>query len=273
MTVTPPDPIEPPDPEEMLNRVGSQRFTSRQQRFAHSDEVMSINYGIPEPIYNEVMGMVDPVKVNSVFQGIPTAASTDEYFDAIQIFADESGRFMHPDDAPLYTGLPAKGYRYLNMSDETDKDMTVSSAPSQISEVPTSTTNPDRPRTVAAGYDIREMKLTVVFRDGTFYNYYLDGLGRAAANRMWQNFKRARSKGRYIYTYLDGLPRGAADVSTMSSVAREALYRLSRTGQILRGGYTGNQKPGSKRGTGGKHTSYKTGNEGSTIRKRRRRNP
>ena len=265
MTVTPPDPIYPPDPEEMLNRIGSRSFNKKQQAFAHSDDVLRINYGIPEPIYKQANELVDSSKVSSIFQGIPVAASTDEYFDAIQVFADESGQFMHPDDSPLYSPLPTLGSRYQNYS--TSGDKTADSAPAQISEVPTSTTNPDRPRTVAAGYDIQEMKITVVFRDGTFYNYYLDGLGRAAANRIWQNFKRARSKGRFIYTYLDGLPRGAADVSTMSAGARETLYRLSRTSQILRSGYTGKQKPGSKRGTG-----YRRGNLGGTGRSRAKRN-
>lgn len=253
--------IQPPDPEEMLERVNrsarrrgvSTDFSQADIDFAHREDVLSINYGIPEDVYEEARGMVDPGEISSLFQGIPISASTDEYFDAIAVFADESGQFMHPDDSPLYSSLPAKGYRYQNLS---SVSKTADSAPSPISEVPTSTTNPNRPRTVAAGYDVREMKLTVVFRDGTFYNYYLDGLGRAAANRTWQNFKRARSKGRFIYTYLDQLPRGAADVSTMNAAARETLYRLSRTGQILRSGYTGKQKPGSRRGTGGKHTSY-----------------
>jgi hypothetical protein len=273
MTVTPPEPIQPPDPEEMLRRVGSNRFNVSQKRFAHSEEVLQINYGIPEPIYGEAMGMVDPTKVGSLFQGIPVAASSDEYFDAISIFADESGRFMHPDDAALYGSRPAKGYRYTNTYDPLNK--IPDSEPALISEVPTSTTNPNRPRTVAAGYSPKEKKITVVFRDGTFYNYFLGSLDEKSAgtaNRMWQNFKRARSKGRFIYTYLDQLPRGVADVSTISASAREALYRLSRTSQILRSGYTGKQKPGSKRGTfTNKHTTYRPGNSGGTPRARAKR--
>jgi hypothetical protein len=121
---------------------------------------------------------------------------------------------------------------------------------------------PERPRTIAAGYDKARQCLTVVFRDGTYYNYYeVDG-------RTWQNFKRAKSKGRFILTYLDSHPRGVANVSSLPSSAREALYRISRTGQIKRSGVTGNQKAGSKRGGRG---SYKSGNLGGTGRARQKK--
>ena len=39
--------------------------------------------------------------------------------------------------------------------------------------------------------------MTVIFRDGTFYNYY------SVSGLEWTNFKRARSKGRFIRMYLD----------------------------------------------------------------------
>lgn len=101
-----------------------------------------------------------------------------------------------------------------------------SEAPAPISVVPTSTTNPERPRTVAAGYDRARGVITVVFRDGTFYNYY------EVTPAEWQDFKRRVSKGRYIYRYLDFKPRGPAKASSIPASARKALYGYSRSMQV-----------------------------------------
>jgi hypothetical protein len=99
-------------------------------------------------------------------------------------------------------------------------------SPADITVVPTSTTNPDRPRTVAAGYDEDEEKLTVIFRDGTFYNYY------EVSGGEWAAFKANRSKGAIIARMLDFKPRGPADVSSLSKKAQQAFYRYSRGAQI-----------------------------------------
>lgn len=112
-------------------------------------------------------------------------------------------------------------------------DRTNATGPAAITQRPTSTTNPRRPRTVAAGYDPDRKTLTVVFRDGTFYNYYDVSKG------MWQSFKSAPSKGKYIRRYLDAKPRGDADMSFLSSQAAELFYRVSRTNQILFNGHEG----------------------------------
>ena len=98
------------------------------------------------------------------------------------------------------------------------------------SVIPTSSSNPERPRTVAAGYDkVREV-LTVVFRDGTFYNYY------EVRPTEWQDFKRRVSKGRYIYENLDFKPRGPANVNSVPAGARRTLYGLARLNQLKSGG-------------------------------------
>ncbi len=109
--------------------------------------------------------------------------------------------------------------------------------PAAITVRPTSTTNPRRPRTVAAGYDRDRETLTVVFRDGTFYNYY------NVSYQMWYAFKSAKSKGKYIREKLDSKPRGYAEMSYLSQQAQELFYRVSRTNQLL---YQGNQglRPG-----------------------------
>lgn len=100
-------------------------------------------------------------------------------------------------------------------------------SPAAITVRPTSSSNPKRPRTVAAGYDPARRVLTVVFRDGTFYNYYEVG------PQMWESFRGSWSKGWYIKRWLDKKPRGMADMSYASARAQEELYRISRTNQIL----------------------------------------
>jgi len=131
-------------------------------------------------------------------------------------------------------------------------------SPADITVVPTSTTNPARPRTVAAGYDEEEEKLTVIFRDGTFYNYY------EVTGGEWAAFKANRSKGAVIARMLDFKPRGPADVSSLSKKAQQAFYRYSRGAQVaVKGKVPGQTKTmyktiaQSKRGknpsTGGKN--------------------
>jgi hypothetical protein len=71
---------------------------------------------------------------------------------------------------------------------------------------PTNTTNIRRPRTLSAGYDRATQTLSVVFRDGTAWNYY------GVTYQMWTAFKASPSPGRYIRTRLDfkayGPPNG-----------------------------------------------------------------
>ena len=56
----------------------------------------------------------------------------------------------------------------------------------------TSTTDPEKPRTLSAGYDEENYILTVQFRDGTLYNYY------DVPPQMWNEFEAAESKGRFL---------------------------------------------------------------------------
>lgn len=109
------------------------------------------------------------------------------------------------------------------------------SHPARLTVVPTSSSNPRRPRTVAAGYDKARQLITVIFRDGTFYNYY------DVDPKEWQAFKSRVSKGQYIYKYLDFHRRGPADVSTIPSYQRTALYRIARSAQVFEGNGRGNQ--------------------------------
>jgi hypothetical protein len=104
-----------------------------------------------------------------------------------------------------------------------------------LSDIPTSSTNYKRPRTVAAGYDPNTQTLTVVFRDGTFWNY------NEVPNDVWIKFHDSLSKGPMLNHRsrtqgfegdLLAYDHGPADMSALSPEAQEFLYRVARTSQI-----------------------------------------
>lgn len=125
------------------------------------------------------------------------------------------------------------------------------SAPVKLELRSTSTTNPTRPRTIAAGYDSASMTMTVVFRpdsqdsDGTWYNYY------DVPVEMWEQFKEAPSKG--VYLRESGLDnwhsKGTADMDSMNSRARaqyNSIVRASRRKQLMSWGGQSTSNPRSK---------------------------
>jgi len=93
-------------------------------------------------------------------------------------------------------------------------------------EVPTQTSNPDRPRTVAAAYNPKRSVLTVMFRDSTLYNYYNVDLDE------WLTFRDLPSKWEYIRSHLDFKPRGPASVGDLPAEMRQEAYVLARAAQI-----------------------------------------
>ena len=88
--------------------------------------------------------------------------------------------------------------------------------------LPTTSTNPSKPRTLKAGYDYEKQTLVVVFRDGTWWEY------RNVPSAVWDGFKMAESKGRYLRE--SGLDTwdsmGPANVDNMPKHRREALNDL-----------------------------------------------
>lgn len=123
------------------------------------------------------------------------------------------------------------------------------SRPVELTDIPTSSTDAGRPRTVAAGYrlyagarrnprDQQLGKMTVMFRDGTLYNYYDVTPGE------WQNFRNSISKGapwlnkgfpngkQKVDGLFIGKRQGPADISAISDKARSDLYRIARTAQV-----------------------------------------
>lgn len=83
----------------------------------------------------------------------------------------------------------------------------------------TSTTNPSRPRTLAAGYNAQTKTMTVVFRDNTWWNYY------DVPEDIWEGFRQAQSKGQYLReSGLDSWGKmGRADLTGLSQTQRQAL--------------------------------------------------
>ena len=221
------------------------------------------------PSSEELLGKIS----GSSFAGMPTAASTGE-FDDFEFIGDidraynpqsfaEANRRNQAGDA-LANGLNSDSYyiddegNYVDRSSyrqSYDQDIDTNelivpgykgpqadegTAAAPLTLVPTSSTNPKRPRTVAAGYDKVRGVITVVFRDGTFYNYY------EVTSSEWQDFKKRVSKGQYIYRYLDFKPRGPANVRSIPAGIRKEFYRYARISQMSTRGKQYNTKARKK---------------------------
>lgn len=153
--------------------------------------------------------------------------------------------FASDEESIIVRGEEYAGAGFYYKQDEDEDEGSVSSGSVVAfteSDIPTSSTNYSRPRTVAAGYDKGRQTMTVVFRDGTFYNYY--GVSQAE----WEAFRASYSKGRPWLNKanpsgkpgtqaVDGLfiskQRGPADVTNVDPIIREQLYRVARTQQII----------------------------------------
>jgi hypothetical protein len=112
-------------------------------------------------------------------------------------------------------------------------------------DIPTSTTNARRPRTVAAGYARRRYPngkdgkpgeeygiLTVVFRDGTIWNYDNDGAKGGVTEGQWLNFRASVSKGRpWINEKKFGEGR-EADAAFIDPQIKAKIYEVAREYQL-----------------------------------------
>lgn len=67
-------------------------------------------------------------------------------------------------------------------------------------QIQTTSMNPERPRTIAAGYDPDNAIMRITFRNGVTYEY----LG--VSPRVWSTFQRAPSPGQYINQVLNQYP-------------------------------------------------------------------
>jgi len=143
-------------------------------------------------------------------------------------------------DSGLPNFLPKEGLVASQFYNPTDYQvLDIAQRAAALSDIPTSSSNYRKPRTVGAGWDPDTNVLTVVFRDGTFWNYY------DVAPSEWAKFHFAFSKGPLLVGKDEAAVRGIAmgsiaahtngpaDVSMLGEYAREQLYRIARTAQIL----------------------------------------
>ncbi|CAB4128573.1 KTSC domain containing protein [uncultured Caudovirales phage] len=88
----------------------------------------------------------------------------------------------------------------------------------------TSSSNPSRPRTLQAGYDYSSGTLTVIFRDGTWWEY------KDVPESLWQGFNSAESKGKFMRS--SGLDTwgdmGPADVTNMPRHRRAQMNDVQK---------------------------------------------
>ena len=97
----------------------------------------------------------------------------------------------------------------------------------------TSSSKPERPRTLRAGYDHQGERLVVVFRDGTWYEY------QNVSVDMWQEFQAAKSKSPLLdSTIFTSLNRGAISPNTMS---RSQRVQMSNTQEYANYMYSDNK--------------------------------
>ena len=194
----------------MVRPLGGKAVSGQRTSLPSSDE---LNLAVGKQFGPRQLAGIEKITGPS-YGGLPTAASYGEFDEIISL--------INKKDTLKYYD-PITGSQFENLGEAPDME---DESPAELTVVPTSTINPERPRTVAAGYDKVENKITVVFRDGTYYNYY------QVNATEWQAFKARVSKGRYIYSYLDSKPRGPADVGSISATAQRAFYRLARGSQI-----------------------------------------
>jgi hypothetical protein len=107
-------------------------------------------------------------------------------------------------------------------------------SPAVLTDVPTSSTNVTRPRTVASGYDPDRKVLTVMFRDGTLWNYYDVSSGE------WSTFHNSFSKGPMLNYWVKGSyqpgfllykSNGPADLASVSQNVLAEIYKVARLNQ------------------------------------------
>lgn len=153
-----------------------------------------------------------------------------------QTFTDDQGNVYRP---VVNVFNPKTPEDYKDQSIREAQGAAPNQNPVPLTNIPTSTTNYRRPRTVAAGYqryldDPLQGKLTVMFRDGTLYNYYNVTPGD------WIIFRNSISKGPLLNRGTKGnpdgmllkYPHGPAAITDVPDAVQSQLYRIAREAQV-----------------------------------------
>jgi hypothetical protein len=247
-----------PSANELLNTFGKEIFGGQFRGAVTAASKGEFNK-ITDIMYDDTESMdhYNPVSYDNLAATMKKDGSTGSYTSFDQDQKKSRARAFYEvidlnTDLDIPSNLRVPGYKGPQLEEDT--------SPADLTVVPTSTTNYQRPRTVAAGYDEDEEKLTVMFRDGTLYNYY------EVDENEWKAFKANRSKGAIIAQMLDFKPRGEAD--SISGPAQQAFYRFSRGAQIYsKGTVKGQAKTTFK--TAGQKARGKNPSKGGKAPKRK----
>jgi hypothetical protein len=169
------------------------------------------------------------------------AGGVNPTYEDLQVLAQKAKAAGY--DVTLYSKT-IRGEATVSIDYDPDTDFTGAIAPGvPLSDYPTSSSNFKRPATVAAGYDPEKRIITVVFRNGTFYNYY------DVPEDVWIKFHSSISKGQFLYdttgaknpekpTFKGDLlnyAHGVADMSEVAPAIQQTLYAAARVAQIYYG--------------------------------------
>lgn len=166
------------------------------------------------------------------FEGVTPSGYDDAAASSL-----EQGMTSDAEGKAFYQQFPISQYSGQYRPVEYDEIEGNPEDPAALTDIPTSSTNVRRPRTVAAGYDEQRQVLTVMFRDGTLFNYYSVTPGE------WKTFQSAYSKGPLLNLWSKGqynpgflllAPHqyGPADVSNVSPEVLSTIYRVARSSQF-----------------------------------------
>jgi hypothetical protein len=123
-----------------------------------------------------------------------TEEQGNEYFDRLAELGVAGGGSPEGEVLGAGTGRAKRAIEAVNLDD-------IQWDPGRAyPQVTTRSTDPERPRTIAAGYDPANAIIRVTFRNGVTYEY----LGPSP--RQWSAFQRAASPGRYIDDVLEQYP-------------------------------------------------------------------
>ena len=129
------------------------------------------------------MAVVDPSELYKAMNGSPKSAAFDR---SLQQYIQDPDNYENPRE------YPEEDYYDEPEQVQTPQSDIDNQTKARFSLSSTATTNPERPRTLSAGYDEEKFILTVQFRDGSLWNYY------DVPPEMWNEFRSAESKGRYL---------------------------------------------------------------------------
>lgn len=212
-----------PEPDDLYNSMDP--YSNRDAQVYNDPEVRRAEHQIPSDVYDQTVEYLG----KSPYDAFPMTGSRYESAQESAVMRNEAKTDYNPNTS----GLRPPGFfgpEFVDPNGPLGQFRTPSLGKQFDSEIPTATSQPWRPRTVAAGYDGVRGILTLMFRDGTLYNYY------EITPSMWATFKSLPTKWRYIADVLDAMPRGYANTASVDRRVLDLMYQTSRAAQILRRG-------------------------------------